>query len=977
MILRRLRSRRIRRAGTAHLQAGRWAQAEELLSKAVELDPDDVWSANNRATALIKLGRFTDALEVACAATEHRGDLPEPHESAGLALLSLRRWEEAAAAYGRAVACAPDRPEAYQRWGIALSQLGRWDEARVAWERAVELDPTDDTSREQLELAHAQLDRLQAAWSAERAVVAEGPTEAAREPLPGGGLFSFRGMRQRLLRAAGTAHLRAGRWAAAAARLERAGALDPGDVWCANNLATALIKLGRCEEALEVARAAASLRPDLAEPHESVGLALLTLRRWEEAARAYGRAIECADDRHDSHQRLGIACSQLGRWEEARAAWERAVEIAPDDHTSREQLHLARGQVDTWQREKSTPPPASPRADVPVCVPSAPMGGPQDDLMAESRWEEALAACHEAIAARPEASGAHEQLGVALMKLERWDEALIVARRATECCRDHGGLHLRLGILLARCECWEEAAEACRQAVALTPRAVDAHRHLAQAAYHLGFWEEVEAACAATLELAPNDPDATPLLRAARIRRRNQGAGRSPTASAPPPGSVRKALAARRERFWSVANLGRDPLRVESWLQGMVCGADGSPPPDAEPAVRPARLLFVLDNDYGELTTLMYLLLGQELVGSTTLLLPERLFANNAAALPGRTHRYDTLADIMDRVEREQPEVVFLCSAYLMTIHELLTLEELEELVGFLRARRCRIVTTDPFLGVLSQGDVRSLVVFDISDAAVDLYEAVKDRQEERLRAHLTRCEEILRGAHHLYPTFCDLAAEETRTTDARNVSFFNSRLLRPDADDDPERRPHWLFILSQADYEAQVLVEGLAFIDLVADRIVDALAARRHPILIGPRELIDALGDRLPTAEGVDLLHYCPFRQLVALSLSAEYAFYWNVLSHSILIRLFNGQPIVVFDKGHLIRNITAVHERVVKWYYQGWEMPFTDQKTAMTLESVAGSCRSFGEEAERLQRRFARAPSPADMIDDLVGRASEERPC
>jgi tetratricopeptide (TPR) repeat protein len=979
VILGRIRARRARTEGTAHLRAGRWEEAEGAFTRACELDPGDVWSANNRATALIKLGRFGDAIDVAQAAAALRADLPEPHESAGLALLSLSRWEEAAAAYARAVAVGPERAEAWQRLGIAHSQLGRWDEARAAWERAVDLDPSDETSREQLELARSQLERLQAAWNRESAIGDPIPSAAPPATPPGPRPFSLRGLRQRLARAVGTAHLRAGRWGAAEARLALACALDPSDVWAANNRAAALIKLGRCEEALEVARAAAALRPDLPEPYESAGLALLTLRRWEEAATDYGLAIARDDARHDAHQRHGIALSQAGRWEEARAAWERAVELDPSDRTSREQLHLARGQVDTWRARESSPaPPAgAPAANGPVRLTTAPAGGPADEHMAAGRWEEALAACHEIIASRPAEAGAHEKLGVALMQLERWDEALVVCRRAAECCPDHAGLHLRLGILLCRREDWAEAAEACRQAVALEPGMVDAQRHLAQAAFHLGEWDEVEAACAATLELAPNDPDATPLLRAARVRRGSRGAGRSPTAAASPPGAVRKALAERRERFWSATNLGREPLRLERWLQSLVCGADGSPPAGAHPAGRAAKLLFVLDNDYGELTTLMYLLLGQELVGSTTLLLPERLFANNAGALPGRTRRYDTLEDIVTAVDRERPDVVFLCSAYLMTIHELLTLEELERLVGLLAERGCRVVTTDPFLGVLSQDDVSSLVVFDISDAAVDLYEAVKERQEKRLREHLTRCEEILRGAEHLYPAFCDPQGGRQYPTDARNLSFFNPALLCPPAGEEDEgRRPHWLFILSQADYEAQVLVEGLAFIDLVADRIIDALAAGRHPIMIGPRELIDSLGDRLPTAEGVDLLHYCPFRQLVALSLSAEYAFYWNVLSHSILIRLFNGRPNVVFDQGHLIRNVNAVHERVVNWYYQGWETPFTDQEAPMTLESVEDGCRSFREAAGDLQDRFARAPSPAQMIDGLLG-GEEESGC
>ena len=51
-----------------------------------------------------------------------------------------------------------------------------------------------------------------------------------------------------------------------------------------------------------------------------------------------------------------------------------------------------------------------------------------------------------------------------------------------------------------------------------------------------------------------------------------------------------------------------------------------------------ARLLFVLDNDYGELTTAMFFLHGQALANRATVLLPPRLHTTNGGTLSVRNH---------------------------------------------------------------------------------------------------------------------------------------------------------------------------------------------------------------------------------------------------------------------------------------------------------------------------------------------------
>jgi hypothetical protein len=246
---------------------------------------------------------------------------------------------------------------------------------------------------------------------------------------------------------------------------------------------------------------------------------------------------------------------------------------------------------------------------------------------------------------------------------------------------------------------------------------------------------------------------------------------------------------------------------------------------------------------------------------------------------------------------------------------------------------------------------------------------------EERVWASFRQSEGILRDTYHLYPGYCDVPEDGGSETDVRNIAFFNDRLLLPErgggtaTSGAPETPPHWLFILSTADCDIQAVFEGeTGFVDVVASKLVETRAAGRHPILIGPKAFVVELTRRMPTADGIDVLSQCPFTQFMSLLLSAEYAFYWNVVSHSLLIRLYNQLPIFMFDRGHLIRTAPAIHDRIVAWYYQGWEPLIRDHREPLTLETVAGWTDDYRREAARLVQRFRRAPSPDDMIARLM---------
>src|SRR6476646_347961 len=84
------------------------------------------------------------------------------------------------------------------------------------------------------------------------------------------------------------------------------------------------------------------------------------------------------------------------------------------------------------------------------------------------------------------------------------------------------------------------------------------------------------------------------------------------------------------------------------------------------------RLLFVIDNDFGALGVVMYMLHRQPLAARALILLPRRAYEQHGRALPVACKPYESLADILAAVEAHSPDVACLYSGYLLAAQRLL-----------------------------------------------------------------------------------------------------------------------------------------------------------------------------------------------------------------------------------------------------------------------------------------------------------------
>lgn len=344
----------------------------------------------------LEADRPADALAVLEPLTARQPADPAVLYNAARAALRLGRDEQAEAWLAASAAAEPVSPAA-RRLGLRRLEQGRWDDAwrlLVPWARAA---PTDEEAwvaaiAAALEagrpadalalLAEQAPERPQPALLRARILARRGDAAAAAAALApvvsgeGGERLAVErpDLFAEAARERGRALAAAGRWAEAAADLERATDLDPGDreAWkllgevrietgdedtayaalrraqelaaeedgeappaaeLAARLRAAMddLRAGRNAEALAVARSLAALAPDHPDVHYLLGVAAAAAGDTVTGERHLRRARALAPGHTPALTDLAALLLQGGRREEARRLLERVVELRPGD----------------------------------------------------------------------------------------------------------------------------------------------------------------------------------------------------------------------------------------------------------------------------------------------------------------------------------------------------------------------------------------------------------------------------------------------------------------------------------------------------------------------------------------------------------------------------------------------------------------------------------------------------------------------
>lgn len=409
--------------GAVYVDTQRPAEAEAVLSRALERVPDYAFGRNQRARARQALGRWDDALADAERAVAVEPENPSYSLLKAEILQALGRNDEALAVLDRAVDLNPDGAQAIYRRGLLrkarrepelaladlaraeeldpkgvqfsaffqnrallLEDLARYPEAIAAWDRSMALEP--DNPRlvamrgDSYRLLGIELgaDTPEGAEALNQALTDLDHTLAAEPDYAfaqgvRGGVLVILGRPQEGLEA-----------------LERAMELDPDNRYALDQRVSVLRRQDRGDEALAVLDAVLDRSPEDGNALRKKGELLRMLGRFEAALAPLRQALEVNPDDTIALGSLGSVTLELGRTEEAREALDRALDLDPDYAWGLRQ----RGEL----------------------------------LRIEGDNEGALADLDRSLEIEPDSYFAHGTRGACLLALERFHEALEALDRA-------------------------------------------------------------------------------------------------------------------------------------------------------------------------------------------------------------------------------------------------------------------------------------------------------------------------------------------------------------------------------------------------------------------------------------------------------------------------------------------------------------------------------------------------------------------
>jgi tetratricopeptide (TPR) repeat protein len=244
---------------------------------------------------------------------------------------------------------------------------------------------------------------------------------------------------------AGIANERTGDYAGAVRIYRRGLAVAPQNAELLNSLGFALFQQGESDEAVAALEKALEVDPKHWKAHNNLALASIDLRELE-VAEAHYRESLALEPQPAIYNDLGFVLERQGLTEEAIELYRRSLELDPESASAHHNLAaaLARsGEPSAAEGHFRAALERKPTAET--------FTGLALVLAQQGRTDEAVARLNDAIAANPEYTAAHEELGSILAQQGKLEDAahqyrLVVSKRPTAAAHEKlSGILMRLG----------------------------------------------------------------------------------------------------------------------------------------------------------------------------------------------------------------------------------------------------------------------------------------------------------------------------------------------------------------------------------------------------------------------------------------------------------------------------------------------------------------------------------------------------
>jgi protein O-GlcNAc transferase len=159
-------------------QVGEFDVAVDLLRQAAQLNPNFADAHNNLGFALAKNGKTHDAIPCYREAIRLKPDLCEAHVNLANALEEIEQWDDAIASYREAIRLKPDSAESHSNLGNVLRNTRQLDEAIASYRQAILLKPHFGAAYNNLANALAEVGRVDEAIATFRQALLPNPDYA-------------------------------------------------------------------------------------------------------------------------------------------------------------------------------------------------------------------------------------------------------------------------------------------------------------------------------------------------------------------------------------------------------------------------------------------------------------------------------------------------------------------------------------------------------------------------------------------------------------------------------------------------------------------------------------------------------------------------------------------------------------------------------------------------------------------------------
>jgi Flp pilus assembly protein TadD len=296
-------------------RAGRPDVAGELLRQATRCQPTQPKEAADRLHAdglrMLTADRFAEAEPLLRRAIQLNPHAPSWHEHLGVVYARQRRFAEAAVTFRVGLRLDPAPARGWQNLAQAYLDQGNHAAAELALREAVSRDPKSAELRVQLANTLNALGRTDDAIAEARAATGRSPNDANTWTALG---MMLAGKQQ---------------FDDAIPAFEKAVALMPNLAEAHSNLAAAFGKAKRWEECERTARSALTFNPNHASAWGNLGNCLRDLGRYDEAEPALRRCLELNPTDADAAGNLALTLATVGRHADALQWYDRSLSLKP------------------------------------------------------------------------------------------------------------------------------------------------------------------------------------------------------------------------------------------------------------------------------------------------------------------------------------------------------------------------------------------------------------------------------------------------------------------------------------------------------------------------------------------------------------------------------------------------------------------------------------------------------------------------